>query len=110
MREDKQMNHRSLHSNIMVRASRRAGSKVRRRWLLVLLAPGLILMTSPVSLAEPVVRNAQGFRVCEGFSELTKDDPEFRKIIAIEGKKRTRDQKDYFICFMRHYKRDSTYD
>jgi hypothetical protein len=104
------MNHRSLHSNIMVRASRRAGSKVRYRWLFVLLAPSLIMMASPASQTKPVVRNAQGFLACEGFSELTKDDSEFRRIIAIEGKKRTRHEKDYFLCFMKYYKRDSTYD
>jgi hypothetical protein len=106
IREDKHMIHGSRHSSINVRASRRAGSKVRYHWLLVPLLPGFILMASPAALAKVAARNAQGFRHCEGFNELTLDDPEFRRIAAIPKAKRTNAEKDYVICLVGYHKRD----
>jgi hypothetical protein len=102
------MIHGSRHSNVIVRGSLRAGSKVRRNWLLLALLPGLILMGSPASQAARAYKAANGERVCEGFGELTAaEDPVLQKIVAIAHKDRTTDQKLYVKCSAAYAKKDA---
>jgi hypothetical protein len=105
--EDKPMIHGSRHSNIIVCASLRARSKVRYRWLLALLLPGLILMASPAALAAVAYRNAAGIRVCEGFEQLEHNDSVAVELGKIKLANRTKAQKDYLICHITRAKKDS---
>ena len=95
----------SRYMKIAARAFLRGGSKVGRRWPLAALLPGLMAMTPPAALAEVVVRNAQGFRVCEGFNQLTIEDAKFREYAQIPIAKRTKHQKDYVICLIGYRKK-----
>lgn len=101
------MNTGSHYSNVTVRASLRAGSKARPRWLLVPLLPVLIQMAASASVAAVAYRSETGVRKCEGFGELTKEDFTYRAIANIAKDKRTPQQNDYRYCLAVHGKKDA---